>query len=860
MSERQSFGLTDTFINDMKNSFKFLSLIILFIACKDKYINQTNVDVLDNFKIEKLLSPSVDSLGSWVSLAHVKGRKFVASDQYGKIYWLNIPSIGSKDSVQVEALSLGNLGKAQGLLWAHNSLYVMMSDQKTENSGLYRLTDTDNDGVLDAIHFLKQLNGWGEHGPHGVQLGPDDLIYVIAGNHTDLPEEYTAVTNTTWKEDRLFEPMKDPNGHAQDRTAPGGWIARTDSLGSFWEIYSSGYRNAYDIAFNEDGELFTFDSDMEWDLGLPWYRPVRVCHVTAGSEFGWRTGSGKWPAYYPDNLPGILAIGQGSPTGVVAAKNGGFPAPFNSGLFVCDWSFGTMYHISLEAKGASYEAQSSEFLSGIPLPLTDLTFGDDGAMYFTTGGRKLESGLYRVWHDALNQNLDKTELQEPKQIRKLLETYQDTQVIPDTDFIWTQLGSEDRYIRFSARIALENQGVDKWAGLMTKETPVQQKIEYALAVARSENQSLQFELFNLLKEIDLPLHDDDTQLKIIRAQGLLCIRNSTLQRAELETQWGPVFPSENQYLNEEIAFFFTDSQNPIWLEKTMNLWSQVSEEDLKILISDSLAARSDMYGQTVMNMRKRRPKSYKIALTDALSRYQYGWTLAFQNEYFTGFNSLWDREGGYSYRGYLLKILERALSHVEVTNKIVFEEISGASIGRYGQSLLADLPVPEGPGRNWSIEDVVNLMQTNSHKSNHINGAKMFEAALCQSCHMIQGKGSAIGPELTQLATRFSIKDMAQAIIEPSAEISDQYMLTLILLNNGDQLVGKITDKANDTLSLMINPLMPTNLTKIPIADIKNKRAATQSQMFPALLNRLNEQEVFDLMTYLLTAGNAENE
>ena len=42
---------------------------------------------------------------------------------------------------------------------------------------------------------------------------------------------------------------------------------------------AGGFRNAYDIAFNAHGDLFTFDSDMEWDIGLPWYREVRLVHV-----------------------------------------------------------------------------------------------------------------------------------------------------------------------------------------------------------------------------------------------------------------------------------------------------------------------------------------------------------------------------------------------------------------------------------------------------------------------------------------------------------------------------------------------------------------------------------------------------
>ena len=51
-------------------------------------------------------------------------------------------------------------------------------------------------------------------------------------------------------------------------------------------------------------------------MGSPWYRPTRVTHATSGSEFGWRSGTGKWPAYYIDSLPGMIDIGPGSPVGV----------------------------------------------------------------------------------------------------------------------------------------------------------------------------------------------------------------------------------------------------------------------------------------------------------------------------------------------------------------------------------------------------------------------------------------------------------------------------------------------------------------------------------------------------------------
>ena len=81
-------------------------------------------------------------------------------------------------------------------------------------------------------------------------------------------------------------------------------------------MFAGGLQNPYDLAFNAQGELFTADSDMEWDTGMTWYRPTRVNHVVPGAEFGWRSGWAKWPDYYHDSLPAVVDLGRGSPTGL----------------------------------------------------------------------------------------------------------------------------------------------------------------------------------------------------------------------------------------------------------------------------------------------------------------------------------------------------------------------------------------------------------------------------------------------------------------------------------------------------------------------------------------------------------------
>src|SRR4029078_3648106 len=84
-----------------------------------------------------------------------------------------------------------------------------------------------------------------------------------------------------WGEDHLLPRMPDGNGFMRDVLAPGGCIYRTDPDGKRWELLTNGFRNEVDAAYNHEGELFSYDADMEWDMNTPWYRPTRVCHVVS---------------------------------------------------------------------------------------------------------------------------------------------------------------------------------------------------------------------------------------------------------------------------------------------------------------------------------------------------------------------------------------------------------------------------------------------------------------------------------------------------------------------------------------------------------------------------------------------------
>ncbi|HUQ71301.1 MAG TPA: heme-binding protein, partial [Planctomycetaceae bacterium] len=367
--------------------------------------------VAKGFRVELLYSVPMATQGSWVNLCVDPKSRLITSDQYGGLYRVTPPPVGSTGvEIKIEPIPVA-IGESQGLVWAFDSLYVVVNSGGGKfKNGVHRVRDTNGDDVLDTVETLRVLEGkTGEHGPHAIlPTGDGQGLYVVVGNQTPITPHTKTRVPPVWGEDHLLPRMPDGRGFMKDVLGPGGTIYRIDPDGKEWEIVSVGYRNQFDAAVNRDGELFTYDADMEWDINTPWYRPTRICHVVSGSEYGWRNGAGKRPAYYLDSTPAAIDIGPGSPTGIAFGYGAKFPAKYQEALFICDWSYGKLYAVHLMPDGSSYKGQLEEFVTGTPLPLTDVVINPtDGAMYFTIGGRKTKSGLYRVTYTGkLNPNDD----------------------------------------------------------------------------------------------------------------------------------------------------------------------------------------------------------------------------------------------------------------------------------------------------------------------------------------------------------------------------------------------------------------------------------------------------------------------
>lgn len=482
----------------------FLTASIVFVACvlsaaenSAKATAASDLTLLPGFKAELVHMATTDE-GSWICLTiDARGRLIISPQKAeSRLFRVTLTRAGQVDKVENIPAPVG---EAMGMCYAHDSLYV--NGRGPEGPGLYRLVDANHNDQFETneVHLLKKFDGRGEHGYHAVVEGPDGMIYVMNGNHTKVPEGVsTNSPHKNFQEDHLLPRLWDPNGHAVGILAPGGYVVRTDPEGQKWELLLAGFRNSYDFDFNSAGEMFTFDSDMEWDWGMPWYRPTRIIHCVIGGEYGWRSGSSNEPEYYADTLPATINIGIGSPTGMKFGTKSNFPKKYREALFALDWSYGRIIAVHLKPQGASYGGDFEEFVKGKPLNVTDLEFGRDGAMYFITGGRGTKSGLYRVSYDgkktsgvASVRNAEpapsRAELKQAVKARELrhkLEAFHGKKDLQAVDFAWPHLASEDRFIRYAARIAIEWQDVGQWQKRALAETNTNAGLTALLALAR----------------------------------------------------------------------------------------------------------------------------------------------------------------------------------------------------------------------------------------------------------------------------------------------------------------------------------------------------------------------------------------
>jgi len=313
----------------------------------------------------------------------------------------------------------------QGLTFDQGTVYAMHSPWLTS------LRDTNGDGVADERKDL--LEGLGlppEENPvrlhcaNGLVMGYDGWLYLALGDHgcdVTRPEGDKLVLHS-------------------------GGILRCRADGRDLHVFSTGLRNIYDVAL--DDELNVFVRDNENDGGD--YK-IRVCHSFAGADHG-------YPYHYyerPDEAQAPLAdLGLGSSAGGVAYLETQFPREYRGSLFFGEWGRAVVNDRLQRSPSSFGSATETEFASGADddpygFKPTDLIVDHDGSLLIAdwADGQRPRRGRARIYRiEYVGKDGEKVVQQTPAKVPTGL------------DAAIRQLDSESHYARVAAQHFIEGQG------------------------------------------------------------------------------------------------------------------------------------------------------------------------------------------------------------------------------------------------------------------------------------------------------------------------------------------------------------------------------------------------------------------
>ncbi|MEZ6138337.1 MAG: c-type cytochrome [Pirellulaceae bacterium] len=808
------------------------------------------------FQVELLYSVPGSEQGSWVNLCTDNKGRLLVSDQFGGLYRITPPAAGQTIEASMVEPVPADIRAVNGMVWADDALYVGVNDYEQKiPSGFYRISDSNGDDNLDKVELLRAIDSKGDHGVHAIVPTPDGKsFFLISGNNarpTEMAE--TSPVRRVWGEDHLLPSMPDGRGHNRGVLAPGGIIYRVSRDGQQFEAYASGFRNVYDAAINRDGELFTYDADMEYDFNTPWYRPTRICLVTSGAEFGWRNGAGKRPPFYADNLPGVLDIGPGSPTGVTFGYGAKFPEKYQNALFALDWSWGKVYAVHLQPEGSAYTATKEEFITGAPLPITDaIIHPQDGAMYFTIGGRRVQSGLYRVTyvgeeaHEPISTPVAQA-VSAARQTRHQLEAFHGQHDPQAVDVAWPYLSNKDRFIRFAARTAIEHQPTETWAEKALTEADPRKQVEALLALARVTGICPQHRT-DAMPPIDTVMRDKllaaivaiDTanielpeQLTLLRATQIVLNRfgrpdQSMVQK--LVARFDPLFPDESADLNWLLC------ETLAWLESPT-----VAGKAIALMDSAPTQEEQMQYARSIRLLRA-------------------GWTPELRKAYFEWFLKAANYKGGASFETFIRFIRDDAVASLtDAQRESMAELLAKQPVKKSALENLGEVFVGR-ESREWTLEELAIAAEDGLIHRDFATGQRMFAASGCYACHRFGNQGGMTGPDLTSAGRRFSPRDLLDQIVNPSKVINEQFSSISVLTVDGDIHTGVVVNLNGDSMTINTDLTDPNQRVNIDRKEIEELRVSNVSAMPVGLMNRMTKDEILDMLAYIISMGDAQHE
>ncbi|MCA9218612.1 MAG: c-type cytochrome, partial [Planctomycetales bacterium] len=345
--------------------------------------------------------------------------------------------------------------------------------------------------------------------------------------------------------------------------------------------------------------------------------------------------------------------------------------------------------------------------------------------------------------------------------------------------------------------------------------------------------ALQSQILASLNRIDWDAIDRNDRIDLLRTYQLVFTRlgspDDTMKKT-LATRLSPHFPAPIRELNVLLS----------------NL----------LVYLDAPTAASKVVAQIRDSQSQEEQVDYALALRALDS----GWTPELREEFFRWFvERSGSFRGGNSFNNALRSIQSDAAGKLTKEEYAALASIIEATPQQSSpQEILAARPVV----REWKLDELVPAVETGlqSGGRDYDQGRRAFAAVACATCHRFANEGGAIGPDLTNVIGRFSVRDLLESIVHPSKVISDQYGAITIVTTDGRVVTGRIGNMNGNSINIVEDMFNAGRLTGIDRDDVESIQPSPISMMPEGLLNTLTAEEIQDLVAYLYSRGTPDHE
>jgi putative heme-binding domain-containing protein len=406
------------------------------------------------------------------------------------------------------------------------------------------------------------------------------------------------------------------------------------------------------------------------------------------------------------------------------------------------------------------------------------------------------------------------------------------------DEAWAYLSDRDRFVQFAARVAIEHQDPKLWMDKALAEMEPSRAIHSLLALVRvstpcpehtkdkkvAGDAALRGKILHALGRLDFSGLTDPQKLDLIRVYHVLFNRfgqPTAEERAAWLAKFRSAFPNGNRFVDSELLQVFVYLQD-----------RSASEKGMKLL-------------------RTAPTQEEQLEYVRALRMLKAGWTPELRKEYFTWFLKAAKYKGGSSFANFLRLIKADAVASLNSVEKAALIEVINAN------AATAKLPVePARPFvKAYKIDDIASPLEKLKSGRDFDRGRTLFAAARCFACHRFDNEGGSNGPDLSGIAGRFSPRDLLESVIDPSKEVSDQYQAVEIRTKDERVVIGRIVNLNNDEVHINTDMQDPGSATRVNRNNIDSMKPSKVSMMPTGLLDTLKEDEILDLMAYMLSRG-----